>query len=645
MSKTALFHGKLQAHNDPDNVIITLDGSLGSGTQILLYKGDRPVYGLTLVTGQLQAASATPTNPAGLKNSYLTPVPYSGAAYKPNGVGSNGEATQFVFQDGPKPTFAAFDGPSGGTFGLWDYYSGGKFWGWSVANVPPPNYPYTMITTAPSAAHIRSYLGGAAPANTDYTWCDLSGEDWTKVSARGARFAGADLSKTDFSGSDLTGADFRGVASLTGTNFTGANLTGADFRGFAGLTGAILTNATLTSARLDGLDLTGVVFLGVRMQGVNVAGTILAGTQFLDSTTQPADLTGVDFSVTASVRGARFTTDLVNADFAGCDLAGVDFTGAVMKGTNFHRCDLRPAMFSVPPTFSDDPQYLTDLSQAVVNFDQLGRNWSFMNLTETQILGYPTDLSGLNAQSSLMPNWQMPNHKLAGANLSNADLRGAALSGCDFTSANLSGAQFQATTRAAVLSGSQMENANLAGANLTGATLDGVYLWGSAASVAKALVLNTSFANAYLTGLNFSSVSQNQCKGVIFSGACLLNTDFTGTDLTDLDGTPVRMSKACLQGANFTDALLDGADLTSAAIAADAGKFPVTIQYGWPPGNPVTTSIYYNPTVGVEKATTHATTCPAGGLGPCVGDDQLYPDSAPKAWPVPAAQDGGPESS
>lgn len=637
MSRTALFHGKLQARDDPDNLIITLDGSLGSGTQILLYKGDPPIYGLTLVTGQLQAANATPTQPSGLRNSYLTPVPYSGAAYKPNGVGNSGSATQFVFKDGPSPTFAAYDGPPGGTFGLWAYSSGGKFWGWSVASTPPANYSYTMITTAPSAAHIRSYLGGVGPANADYTWCDLSGEDWTKLSSHGARFAGADLSKTDFSGSDLTGADFRAVASVSGTNFTGANLTGADLRGVAGLTEAVLTNATLSGARLDGLNLTGVAFLGVRMPGVNLTGTTLADTEFLDSTTQPADLTGVDFSVAASLGGAHFGTGLVNADFAGHDLTGVDFTGAVMKGTNFHRCDLRPATFSVPPTFSDDPQYLTDLSQSVVNFDQLGLNWSFMDLTGTQIQDIPPDLSGLDAQSSLMPNWELSNHKLAGANLSNTDLRGAALSGCDFTSADMSGVQLQATTRAAVLTGSQMENADLSGANLTGATLDSVYLWGTEASVAHALVLNTSFANAYLTGLDFSSVSQNQCKGASFSGACLLNADFTGTDLTDLDdGTPVRMSKACLQGANFTDALLDGAELTSAAIAEDSGKFPVTIQNGWPAGNSVGLSIGYGATVGIAKATTHATTCPAGGFGPCVNDDQLYPASAPKAWPVPA---------
>ena len=618
MSATRPFYGKLQVHDDPDNLVWSINGTLGPGTAILVYRlGPSPVPHNDFVTGQLQSETATPTNPRGLRNCYLAQSPIGNAAVACYGIGDASLATQFLYQNGPNPTLVAWDGPSGsGGFGLWAAQMGGKFWGWTVSSTKPEQYKYSMIIAAPSAVHARTYLGGACPQGADYTWCDLGGEDWTALSMRGARFAGADL---------------------TGTNFAGSKMAGADFQGVAGLSGANLTNTDLTGARFVGVDLRGMDFSGALLRGADFTGAQLDGATFADTGEQACDLTGVNFSVARSITGARFATGLTDANFAGMALTGVDFTGAVMPGTVFRGCDLRPASFASPPKFSTDPAHLTDLSQATISFAQIGKTWAFMNLVGTRITGMPTsppDLTGLNAQSSLMMNWDLHGYNLYNANLSHADLRGARLSDCNFTQAVMTGVQLQAddTYQGAVLSDSQMMDADLTGANLSGTILDGVFLWGSKATVSAAAVRGTSFANAYLTGLDFTSVDQNQCKGVMFSGACLVNVKFTGTNLTALGTQAVHMAKACLQGADFTGATLHNADLTDAAVDLNPGTITVTIQDGWPAGQVMTFAVTYSQgTTGITKATDSSTTCPKGSGGPC-GGDLLVSPNAPTSW-------------
>src|SRR5947209_6040585 len=114
MSASSPFRGKWQCHDDPDNSIWRIDGSLGAGSKLLLYKvGTLNAY--DYVVAALQSDGATPTRPAGLRDSYLYWVPYSGGAYKANGIASNGvnadpKAARFLFQDGVPPYFKAYDG-------------------------------------------------------------------------------------------------------------------------------------------------------------------------------------------------------------------------------------------------------------------------------------------------------------------------------------------------------------------------------------------------------------------------------------------------------------------------------------------------------------------------------------------------------
>jgi Pentapeptide repeats (8 copies) len=142
--------------------------------------------------------------------------------------------------------------------------------------------------------------------------------------------------------------------------------------------------------------------------------------------------------------------------------------------------------------------------------------------------------------------------------------------------------QGDSTYRSTVFSGAFMKETDLTGADLTGADLGLVYLYGGGTKVDGATVVQTNFASAYLAGMHFKDVAQNQCQAVNFTEACLVGAIFQGTDLSERDGKPCLFDRACLQGADFTDALLGGAVLAGAAVATAAGSIQATILIAWP---------------------------------------------------------------
>ena len=394
----------------------------------------------------------------------------------------------------------------------------------------------------------------------------------------------------DFTACDLSGEDWRGItatnalfdnSNLAGTDFTGANLAGADFR-----------------------------------KALSLAGTIF------------------DFTQVATLRGARFNATLYQTDLSAMDLGDVDFTGSHLTGTKLRDNDLWVAKFGSPPGWSTDPQNLTDLSGSTIDYEQMGLHWSFTNLTLTDIRQVPKDLTGLKAVCTTMPGRSFAGCNLADADLNHADLRACVFSEANLTSAILSGAWLQGDDdyRAALLDGAIMVDTDLSSANLTNTNLSSVYFYNTNATVAKATLVGTVFTNAYLLGLNFSDVKDGLCTGVNFDEACLVNVDFTGTNMSAHGGKPCTFYKACLQGADFTQANLDGADLIDAAVAQTAGSINVTYLGGWPP-TPRSHDISYQPTLGVPAATTPNTICPSQEKGPCAGSKLDSPE-APTSWPV-----------
>jgi uncharacterized protein YjbI with pentapeptide repeats len=517
---------------------------------------------------------------------------------------------------------------------------------------------------------------------TDFSGCDLSAAVlpqgiFNSAATDGAKpvllvratipFAALGLT---WSNLDLTGATIVGLPhDLTRLEVTCGDLTRFDF------SQKILANAH---------------FRSVVLRSVDFSGSTLDNVVFDRATNVGTNLTGAKFG-TAKIRGhADFDTAiLTNADFTGATLEAASFLNARMDGTIFDGTDLTGCQFSPQPFWSTDAKQRTSFKNAKVNYSDLRKDWSwsYLDLTDVKLVGLDrtVDLSWLMARHAVLTRMKLDGFTLVscdfsdaileGASFIKADLRQAALDrasggnthfrnatlteaqlvgvslpGADMTGADLrqadlsysdlsggvfKGARLQGDSefRAAILSDAQLVNANFEGANLTSAQFPGAYVWGQQVSFAGATVLNVNFDGAYLVGVKFIDVGQRACRGSSFDGACLINAVFNGTDLRRGDnGKPTSFVRACLQGVDFTDALLEGADMTGAAVAATGGQFFARILTGSPP-QPITIPLMFQPTLGIEAATDFSTACPAGGPGPCTAAKQAAPD-APTTWPV-----------
>jgi hypothetical protein len=77
----------------------------------------------------------------------------------------------------------------------------------------------------------------------------------------------------------------------------------------------------------------------------------------------------------------------------------------------------------------------------------------------------------------------------------------------------------------------------------------------------------------------------------------------------------VNLTGACLQGADFSEATLDGASMTGAAVAKTAGTLALAGHRTLP-----RTLEYDRGTVVADSSTNETTKCPNGQSGMCTGD-------------------------
>jgi len=127
----------------------------------------------------------------------------------------------------------------------------------------------TLALLVPLLAAVWLLLGAqgtalAAGWTLDYTYAEVSDQDFTNQDLHAASFAGAQARRADFTGSDLTSVI------MTKGNFLDANFTGAN-----------LTNALMDRVALQGADLTNAI----------VEGATTSTTSFLDVTVTGADFT------------------------------------------------------------------------------------------------------------------------------------------------------------------------------------------------------------------------------------------------------------------------------------------------------------------------------------------------------------------
>lgn len=380
------------------------------------------------------------------------------------------------------------------------------------------------------------------------TQVNHSGTDYSNRSLVGQNFADQNLSNANFSNSDLSGANFEG-ADLTGADFSGATLAQGPEAGAS----TAFTNANLSNACFDQVVIKGSQSaIGADFQFANLAcaaftSTDLDGAQFgpsINTPSPPSATCRTSFAgttMTCSFLPQWKLLDLTEANITACQaqLAGLDLSGALMTGVQFQYMNLSGTNFT-DATLNQANLYSATLTSALFN----GANLQLATLSSVQ------------AQNAQFNN--------------QAQLSGATLAYGNFQEAQFSGAVFQAQDGlpAATLSFSILENANftnaeMIGVNLSGATLD------QSTVMRSATIQNANFSNATLSSIQLPSAKLN---GVVFDYADLINASFTGASFLASDGfRAASLVKANLQGADFTQAILNGVNLTNSAVALSEG--------------------------------------------------------------------------
>jgi uncharacterized protein YjbI with pentapeptide repeats len=197
-----------------------------------------------------------------------------------------------------------------------------------------------------------------------------------------------------------------------------------------------------------------------------------------------------------------------------------------------------------------------------------------------------------------LPNAKLAGADLSGANLEKADLSGADLTGANLARANLDGADLTGAKLCRVigirskwreaylgeadltdidltqadLNAAELNNANLSGANLTSARMKNAVLDGvnfSEAMLSECLMSGSSFKGAAMAGVDLTNtnLARADLTDAVLTGADLTGANMESVTLLRTDLSAARLRNANLTGANFTEAILEQADFTRADLS------------------------------------------------------------------------------
>jgi uncharacterized protein YjbI with pentapeptide repeats len=465
----------------------------------------------------------------------------------------------------------------------------------------------------------------------DFNGVDLSGENFSMamLSTTGlpqsSTWMYADLSNTVFGANTIQSAVFD-HAVMNATNFRGAFLYQVTFNGSTGtapdFTGAICSGS---AGKAD--------FSNASFPEADFSNALLQGVHFNNGNLTNANFTG------AQLQGAIFD---------GAILGSADFTGAHLQGTQFTNTDVTQAIFA-NAQFSTDPSNRTSFAGSKIADGFAGNNWSFLDLSSAFFNPRPATITNLNAQSArlcgvdfsgitFLASEQNGNPaNFSNAFLANADFSNTYLNSAVFSSAHCEGESGGSFPASAAFTGANLEDALFDGAFLSGVDFSYALLWGGQATLHQATLVDTNFSNAYLASAQFTGLMDAQCGGVSFTGACLVNANFTGTTLQNgAKSGAVMFDGAFLQGTIFTQATFGSVNLGGAVLATQGGSIAVAFLTRPPGSVPGVFPINYPPTTIEPAQTTSGTTCVNGTMGPCNAAAIAPPSPMPATWTQPA---------
>ena len=335
---------------------------------------------------------------------------------------------------------------------------------------------------------------------------------------------------------------------LTGISLKGATLTGGSFKGTT-LTDAVLTDAAAGRT----------VFAGGVLDGASLDSTTPGKAVFDNATFTPASLQGTTLAY-SSAKSAVFTdANMTGAVLTGADLTGTNFVGALLYGAALAYTVLPGADFTNAQLGAKEARFTLP--------------WSFVAELNTGSVSAGLDQAfaaqGIELSAAAALTVRVPSQDWIITD--GTDLYEIVAQTAQQTLRVLS---FRQTDTAAVLTEAYMPNAVLTDANLYACNFADVQWYGQSAKGDNADFEEVDFSNANLSASAAEGMVLTQARmfGARLDHAILVNADLSGAYLGP-SATKVSASlvSASLQGTSFTQAQLDSADLTNAAVALTGG--------------------------------------------------------------------------